>query len=99
MRQLTEWEKKELHEHCLFCKGVTIRMGPVGGMAINIYCVNCHAGYNVSHEMLPWQLIRNPAGGYPDVNLSAPIPLDKFLPRLTLSIEKSMREAYEKMKP
>lgn len=62
MRNLTDSEKGILQRHCLYCDGEDFYIGPQGGLSFNIYCANpgCHAGYNVTHKMLPWQVITKP---------------------------------------
>ena len=61
MRDLTDDEKAELQQHCIFCKGESYVFGPKTlGSAIEIYCWWCHAGFNVRHLELPWQLTRGP---------------------------------------
>ena len=61
MRDLTDDERAELQQHCIFCKEPDFLLGPVVmDLAFNIYCVECRAGYNVTHDTLPWQLIVEP---------------------------------------
>jgi len=60
LRDLTDDEKAELQQHCIFCKGETYVLEPKTGSAMNIYCWWCYAGFNVRHLRLPWQLMRGP---------------------------------------
>jgi hypothetical protein len=62
VRELTPGMKKVLKVRCLFCDGEKFYLGPQGGWSRNIYCANeaCLAGFNVTVEELPWQLIADP---------------------------------------
>ena len=61
MRDLTDSEKAELHRHCIFCKEPDFILASFAmNLAFDIYCVECRAGYKVTHATLPWQLIIEP---------------------------------------
>ena len=61
MRDLTDDEKSKLHQHCVFCKEPDFILASFPlGLVFDIYCVECRAGYRVSHHTLPWQLIIEP---------------------------------------
>jgi len=61
MRDLTDHEKTELHQHCIFCKEPDFILASFPlSLAFDIYCVECRAGYKVTHGTLPWQLIIEP---------------------------------------
>lgn len=64
MRELTKKEIKSLFKkgRCPFCKSRELVSGPTGGMAENIYCADCKAGFNVvpGFPELHGQLIQEP---------------------------------------
>jgi len=61
MRDLTDHEKTELHQHCIFCKEPDFILASFPlSLAFDIYCVECRAGYNVTHDTLSWQLVVEP---------------------------------------
>jgi hypothetical protein len=61
MRDLTDDEKSELQRHCILCKEPDFILASFPlNLAFDIYCVECRAGYKVTHVTLPWQLIVGP---------------------------------------
>jgi hypothetical protein len=61
MRNLTDDEKADLQQHCIFCKKASFILAAFPlSLAFEIYCVECRAGYKVTHATLPWQLIIEP---------------------------------------
>jgi hypothetical protein len=61
MRDLTDTEKAELQQHCIFCKEPDFILASFPlSLAFDIYCVECRAGYKITHATLPWQLIIEP---------------------------------------
>jgi hypothetical protein len=61
MRDLNDNEKAELHQHCIFCKEPDFLLASFAmNLAFEIYCVECRAGYKVTHTTLPWQLLVGP---------------------------------------
>lgn len=61
MRDLTDDEKSKLYQHCVFCKEPDFILASFPlSLVFDIYCVECRAGYRVSHHTLPWQLIIEP---------------------------------------
>lgn len=61
MRDLTDDEKSELQRHCIFCKEPDFILASFAmNLAFDIYCVECRAGYKVTHATLPWQLLVEP---------------------------------------
>lgn len=61
MRDLTDDEKTELHRHCIFCKEPDFILASFPlSLAFDIYCVECRAGYRVTHATLRWQLTIEP---------------------------------------
>jgi hypothetical protein len=58
-RDLTDEEKAELQQgRCIFCKEPDFILASFPlSLAFDIYCVECRAGYKVTHHTLPWQLI------------------------------------------
>lgn len=61
MRDLTDDEKSELHQHCIFCKEPDFILASFPlSLVFEIYCIECRAGYKVTHHTLPWQLIIEP---------------------------------------
>ena len=98
MRALSNDEKDDLRSGCAFCKHDQAYIGPQAGLSINIYCVTCLAGYNVTHSQLPWQLINEPG----ERTLEDLVPvvsrvvlLPQFLENLDKAIETSMRNAHK----
>jgi hypothetical protein len=61
MRDLTDDEKSELQRHCIFCKEPDVILASFAmNLAFDIYCVECRAGYKVTHATLSWQLLVEP---------------------------------------
>ena len=51
MRDLTDEEKSELHQHCIFCKESDFILASFPlSLVFEIYCVECRAGYKVTHH-------------------------------------------------
>lgn len=101
MRELTDAEKGDLRYGCIFCGSRLFHLGPQGGLAFNIYCVECLAGFNVTHAKLPWQLISAP--DTKTVDELAPILDGKmnvidFFHHLDAAIESGMRAAFDRLK-
>lgn len=100
MRNLTPEEQAELHNRCIFCKQDLFYEGPQGGMSFNIYCATCLAGFSITHESLPWQLIYEPGERTVAdlVGIIGPaIKIPAFTEQLTRAIEKAMRETKERL--
>lgn len=61
MRDLTDDEKSELQQHCIFCKEPAFILAAFPlSLAFDIYCAGCRAGYKITHHTLPWQLLVEP---------------------------------------
>ncbi|MGQ0511867.1 MAG: hypothetical protein ACT4P9_14790 [Betaproteobacteria bacterium] len=61
MRDLSDDEKSDLHLHCIFCKEPDFILASFPlSLVFDIYCVECRAGYRITHHTLPWQLITEP---------------------------------------
>lgn len=102
IRNLTPEEQAELHHHCIFCKQNLFYEGPQGGLSFNVYCALCYAGYNITHEQLPWQLIAEP--GEKTVAELAPIlrecvTMPGFVEQLSATIEHAMHTVRDKYFP
>ena len=102
MRDLTDAEKGDLRYSCIFCKGRLMFLGPQGGLSFNIYCANpqCLAGFNVTHAKLPWQLIASPGERtMADIAHTGKMHIANFFENLDGAIERSIREAFDRVKP
>lgn len=104
-RDLSPTEKRVLKERCLYCDGEDFYIGPQGGLSFNIYCADsdCLAGYNVTHEELPWQVIAKPGertlGELMPILQSSKVVEASILHRtLTAAIDKAMRDLMERVK-
>lgn len=62
-RDLTDAEIRDLADRkwCPFCHSMEFHEGPAGGMAQNMYCARCSAGYNLTpFRGFGWELIKEP---------------------------------------
>ena len=102
VRDMTDEEKLNLRAMgCIFCMQPLMWLGPQGGLSFNIYCTDCHAGFNVTHALLPWQVIAMP--GEKDIDALRPIVDGKmdvkhFFGELDAAIERSVRHAFHQLK-
>ena len=102
MRELTAEEKDNLRYGCIFCKERLFWMGPQAlGISFNIYCSECLAGFNVTHAAMPWQLIADACERELDdlaPVLDGKMDVVTFFSHLDAAIEKSMRDAFDRIK-
>lgn len=75
MRDLSDTEWDILRDgHCPYCGHTGFREGPHGGLAVNIFCKGCGAGFNVCPGV-PFrpQLIEEPSEGMPEHLWAKPV--------------------------
>lgn len=90
MRELSDAEKLELLKSgCIFCGSEAFYEGPRAlGISANIYCEFCRAGYNVTHNAMPWQMIALPSTSFPPgLVFHGRVSMPEFANALTRQIE------------
>lgn len=89
---LSDEQKSELQQRCLFCRQDLFWVGPQAlGLSFNVYCAVCCAGYNITHYQLPWQLIALPGERTPE-ELAPIVRGPKRMPELSVELSKVIEE-------